>query len=383
MNTILAVETSCDDTAAAIVRDGINVLGCALHSQIPDHHKYGGIVPEIASRKHIENIIKVIELALQQAFLSTENRPHPEGEDGVDFHSNMCQFLELNVAFKGIEAIAVTIGPGLIGSLLIGLSVAKAMAFALDIPIIPVDHLEGHIYASLLTCPGIRFPFVCLVVSGGHTDIYFVNGHGDYKLLGQTRDDAAGEAFDKVAKVLGLGYPGGPLIDKLSTRGDPAKINFPRAYLEKGSLDFSFSGLKTAVYNYVKFEKGRYMENRQPESDSKEKEFLSHYDQEWMASVSASFQEAVIDVLVSKVMDAIALTGAKTLALGGGVASNSRLRERLRYICKEEGIILVIPSPHLCVDNASMIGAAGFFNQTRATKDWSITAQDSRVIRGI
>ncbi len=337
MRLILSIETSCDETAAAVVKDGVNILGSALHTQIPDHHKYGGVVPEIASRKHMETIIHVIKTALEEACLT----------------------------LREIEAVAVTIGPGLIGSLLVGLSVAKAMAYAGNLPIIPVDHLEGHIYASLLTCPDIVFPFVCLVVSGGHTDLYLVRDHGKYELLGRTRDDAAGEVFDKVSKFLGIGYPGGPVIDKLARRGDPTNIKFPRAYLEKGSLDFSFSGLKTSVCNYIRYEKGR----RISRSD----------DPETIASIAAGFQEAVVDVLVSKALDAVLKTGVETLAVGGGVASNSRLRERLECECKEKGLDIVIPSPEFCVDNACMIGVAGFFNQKRATRDWSITARDSRV----
>jgi N6-L-threonylcarbamoyladenine synthase len=340
MRLILAVETSCDETAAAVVKDGISILGSALHSQIRDHHRYGGVVPEIASRKHIETIIHIIKTALNEAGL----------------------------ILNEIDAIAVTCGPGLIGSLLVGLSAAKAMAFARDLPIIPVDHLEGHIYASLLSCPDIPFPFTCLVVSGGHTDLYFVKDHGKYKLLGQTRDDAAGEAYDKVAKFLGLGYPGGPVIDNLARQGDPKKIKFPRAYLEQGSLDFSFSGLKTAVCNYIRYEKGQ--------QDSRSD------DPKLVASIAAGFQEAVVDVLVAKCMDAVEKTGSHTIAIGGGVASNSLLRKRIEYEGKERDLNVVIPPPQYCVDNACMIGVAGFFNQNRATRDWGLTAQDSR-IKGI
>ncbi|MBN2373138.1 tRNA (adenosine(37)-N6)-threonylcarbamoyltransferase complex transferase subunit TsaD [bacterium] len=376
MNVILAVETSCDETAAAIVKNGVHILGSSIYSQIHDHHKYGGVVPEIASRKHIETIIRIIRNV----------------------------FDESGLIFKEIEAIAVTTGPGLIGSLLVGLCVAKALAFAWDLPFIPVDHLEGHIYASFFVRPDIEFPFVCLVVSGGHTDLYLVKGHGDYALLGQTRDDAAGEAFDKVAKVLGLGYPGGPVIDKLARQADPAKINFPRAFLEKGSMDFSFSGLKTAVCNYVRYGKGKDIletnaheesgatddKNRRSVSEinpngpsklprgMKIEPILEAKDQGQIMSIAAGFQEAVIDVLVGKSMEAMTKTGVHTLAIGGGVASNTRLRERLEQACRERGVDLVIPPPHLCVDNASMIGAAGYFNQERATRDWSIAAHDCR-----
>jgi len=348
MNTILAIETSCDETAAAIIMGGTEVLGSVVYSQIPDHHRYGGVVPEIASRKHIETIIHVLALTFEQSSLT----------------------------IKDIEAVAVTIGPGLIGSLLVGLSVAKSIAYAMDIPIIPVDHLEGHIYSSILTSAYIEFPLVSLVVSGGHTDLYLVRGHGDYELLGQTRDDAAGEAFDKVAKLLGLGYPGGPIIDRLAGSGDCRMLSFPRAYLERGSLDFSFSGLKTAVYNYIKFEMDKAAGADQRESVPP---LTASITQAWIAGVSASFQEAVVDVLVAKAVDAISQTGTKTLAVGGGVASNSRLRERLKSTCSEKGIALILPPPKLCVDNACMIGAAGYFNQNRATKDWSINARDSRV----
>ncbi|MGA1845170.1 MAG: tRNA (adenosine(37)-N6)-threonylcarbamoyltransferase complex transferase subunit TsaD [bacterium] len=337
MRVLLAIETSCDETAAAVVRDGTSILGNALHSQIPDHHKYGGVVPEIASRRHIETIIRIIAMAMDEATFTMQM----------------------------LDGIAITVGPGLIGSLLVGLSAAKAIAFAADLPLIPVDHLEGHIYASILTCPDIPFPFVSLVVSGGHTDLYLVKGHGEYELLGRTRDDAAGEAFDKVAKFLGLGYPGGPVIDELARTSDPHAITFPRAYLERDSLDFSFSGLKTAVCNHIRFE-------RDPG------EGIGH-DSASVASIVAGFQEAVVDVLVSKAMEAVKRTGVHALAVGGGVASNSRLRERLDRACRDQGITIVIPPPRLCVDNACMIGAAGFFNQGRATRDWSITAQDTRV----
>lgn len=335
MRNILGVETSCDETAAAIVKDGIYILGSCVHTQIPDHHKYGGVVPEIASRRHIETIIRVLQITFDEAGLS----------------------------LGCIEGIAVTIGPGLIGSLLIGLSVAKAIAFARNLPLIPVDHLEGHIYSTVLTRPDIGFPFVCLVVSGGHTDLFLVKGHGEYQLLGQTRDDAAGEAFDKVAKLLGLGYPGGPVIDKMAQKGDPKKIDFPRAYLEKGSLDFSFSGLKTAVFNYVRYEEGA--------------QNCISIDKD---SIAASFQEAVVDVLIAKAMGALMQTGTNTLAVGGGVASNTRLRQRLKQVCEGKGVDLIMPSPEFCVDNACMIGAAGFFNQKRAGKDWAITARDNRLI---
>ncbi len=337
MRLILAIETSCDETAAAIVKDGVSVLGSALHSQINYHHRYGGVVPEIASRKHIETIIHIIKTALDDAGL----------------------------ILNEIDAIAVTCGPGLIGSLLVGLSVAKAIAFARNLPIVPVDHLEGHIYASLLTCPDIVFPFTCLVVSGGHTDLYFVKDHGKYELLGQTRDDAAGEAYDKVAKFLGLGYPGGPVIDKLAGQGDPKRIKFPRAYLERGSLDFSFSGIKTAVCNYIRYEKGQNLTGIE--------------DTDLVASIAAGFQEAIVDVLVAKCIDAVERTGSRTLAIGGGVASNSLLRKRIGYECKERDLNVVIPPPEYCVDNACMIGVAGFFNQNRATQDWSLTAQDTRI----
>lgn len=339
MNIILAIETSCDETAAAILRDGINILGSTVHSQVLDHHKYGGVVPEIASRKHIEYIIPVIRAALQNASLTLEE----------------------------IDAIAVTTRPGLIGSLLIGLSAAKSIAFALDVPIIPIDHLEGHIYATILTNPGIKFPFVCLVVSGGHTDLYYITGHGQYELLGQTRDDAAGEAFDKVAKVLGLGYPGGPVIDRMSIKGNPNAIDFPRAYLEKGSLDFSFSGLKTSVFNYIKFQ-DKGIPIQQEDRDMR------------LSDIAASFQEAVVDVLIAKSMAAVEKTCVKNLSIGGGVAANSRLRERMKAVCEDQGIALTIPPMQFCVDNACMIGCAAFFNQERATRDWALNAHSDRDI---
>ncbi|MGA1867175.1 MAG: tRNA (adenosine(37)-N6)-threonylcarbamoyltransferase complex transferase subunit TsaD [bacterium] len=328
---ILGIETSCDETAAAVVKDGKHILSAIVHSQIKDHHKFGGVVPEIASRKHIEYIIQVVDTALYEARSS----------------------------LKKIDALAVTCGPGLIGSLLIGLSVAKALAFSQNLPIIAIDHLEAHIYASFLMSSNIEFPFLSFIISGGHTDIYLVKGHGNYTLLGQTRDDAAGEAFDKVAKMLGLGYPGGPIISKLAVSGNPSAIHFPRAHLGKNSLDFSFSGLKTSVFNYLK-----------------EKENRTN-----IPDIAASFQEAVVDMLVNTIIVAQENQKVATITVGGGVASNRRLHDRLCQEMKKKNIHLLIPPPHLCTDNAAMIACAAYYNRDRmAYGNWSLNATSRRFI---
>lgn len=318
MTLILALETSCDETSAAVVRDGVDVLANIISSQIDVHRKFGGVVPEVASRKHMELINGVIREALEVA--------------GTDFQS--------------LDAVAATNGPGLVGALLVGVSAAKAMAYALDIPLIAVNHLEGHIYANFLVEPGLDFPLVCLVVSGGHTDLLVMHGHGRYQLVGRTRDDAAGEAFDKVARTLGLGYPGGPLIDKLAQRGNGAAITLPRAYLEEGSLDFSFSGLKSAVINYL-----HNARQRGEEIDR--------------ADLAASFQQAVVDVLVDKTIEAALQSGAKTVLLAGGVAANGQLRSKMSEACAGYLLRLVYPPPVLCTDNAAMIGCAGYYRYLR------------------
>ena len=314
---ILGIETSCDETAASVVKDGKEILSNVVYSQMV-HNKYGGVVPELASREHIRTIVPVIKAALDQAKVSSEK----------------------------IEGVAITYGPGLVGSLLIGLSFAKALSYFLDVPLIGINHIEGHIFANFLEHPEISSPFVCLVISGGHSNLVYVTEKGSYELMGRTRDDAAGEAFDKVAKVLDLGYPGGPLIDKVSKEGKSDFFKFPRAYLEEGSFDFSFSGLKTAVALYV--------------SRLSEEELKSH-----RIDIAASFQEAVVDVLVEKGIRACLKKNTRKIARAGGVARNSRLRERLRVEAEKHHLKVFYPAPILCTDNAAMIAAAGDFHLSR------------------
>jgi N6-L-threonylcarbamoyladenine synthase len=305
---VLGIETSCDETAAACVRGGGEVLSSVVSSQVDLHAEYGGVVPEIASRAHNELIIPVVARAMVEA-----------GVDGAR-----------------IDAVAATTGPGLIGALLVGVSAAKAFALAWDVPFVSVNHLEAHLYAALLEEPDLQFPMVVLLVSGGHTLLVLVEDHGRYRLLGRTLDDAAGEAFDKVARFLGLGYPGGPAVDRIAMEGDPTAIAFPRAMLDDG-LDFSFSGLKTAVVNHVR---------AHPEVST--------------ADVAASFQTAVVDVLVTKARRAAQATGARAMALGGGVAANSLLREQFLTCCTDEGVQGFLPSRAMCTDNAAMIASAGW-----------------------
>ena len=309
---VLGIESSCDETAAAVVRDGQQILSSVVSSQVDFHNKYGGVVPEIASRKHIEAVVPVVEEALERAELTID----------------------------GIEGIAVTRGPGLVGSLLIGVSFAKALAYVTGLPLIGVNHLEGHLTSIFLEKPDMTFPFVGLVVSGGHTNLYYVKGRGDYTFVGQTRDDAAGEAFDKVAKLLGLGYPGGIVIDRMAREGSATAIDFPRALMAKDSLDFSFSGIKTAVLHYVK----RHEEEISSES---------------IKDIVASFQEAVVDVLVTKVFQAASKYGVETVVIAGGVAANTRLREKMTLTSEQENVSVFIPSPALCTDNAAMIAVVG------------------------
>ena len=315
---ILALETSCDETSAAILQDGTEILSNIISSQIDVHKKFGGVVPEVASRKHLELINGVIKEALEQA-----------GND-----------------FSRLSAVAVTYGPGLVGALLVGVAAAKAIAYAQDIPLLGVNHLEGHLYANFLVEPGLEFPLLCLVVSGGHTDLVVMSGHGSYQVVGRTRDDAAGEAFDKVARTLELGYPGGPLIDRLATQGDEDAVVLPRAYLEKGSLDFSFSGLKSAVINY------RHRSLQRGEEIDR-------------AGLAASFQRAVVDVLVDKTLEAAVRFDVKTVLLAGGVAADRRLRDALALGCSARGLHLVIPPPVLCTDNAAMIACASYYKFLR------------------
>lgn len=313
---ILAIETSCDDTGAAVLINGRTILSSLVSSQVAVHQKYGGVVPELASRKHLEMIVSMVREALERADLALEE----------------------------IDGIAVTQGPGLVGSLLVGLSFAKSIAFARKIPFIGVNHLEAHLSAIFLEERAPRFPYVGLVVSGGHTALFHVEGFGRYRLMGQTRDDAAGEAFDKVAKWLGLGYPGGPLIDRLASKGDPRAIRFPRASLPGDSFDFSFSGLKTAVVNMVKAHP----------------RFSEGLPVGVVRDIVSSFQEAVVDVLVKKTFQAARHLGLKRVVLSGGVAANRRLRERMSEVASEEKVRLYLPSPEFCTDNAAMVGLVGY-----------------------
>ncbi|HEX2700535.1 MAG TPA: tRNA (adenosine(37)-N6)-threonylcarbamoyltransferase complex transferase subunit TsaD [Acidimicrobiales bacterium] len=306
---VLGVETSCDETAAAVVDDGQRVLSSVVSSQVDLHAAFGGVVPELASRAHVELLTPVIAEAMLEA-----------GVEGSD-----------------LGAVAATVGPGLVGSLLVGLSAAKALALVWDVPFVGVNHLEGHIYASFLEEPDLEPPLVVLLVSGGHTLLVAMEGPGRYRLLGATLDDAAGEAYDKVARFLGLGYPGGPAIDRLAMQGDPHAVAFPRGLLHEG-YDFSFSGIKTSVVTYVR---------KHPEVNT--------------ADVAASFQEAVVDVLVTKAQRAAAEIGATGIVLGGGVAANSRLRERILDACIADGLRGFLPSREMCTDNAAMIAAAGWW----------------------
>ena len=310
---ILGIESSCDETAAAVVKNGREVLSNIISSQIVIHRKFGGVVPEIASRKHIENVMPVIDAALQEAKVSLED----------------------------IDAVAVTYGPGLVGALLVGLSAAKSLAWASNKPLIGVNHLEGHVFANFLADPELEPPFMALVVSGGHTALLKVTGYNSFELLGQTRDDAAGEAFDKIARIMGLPYPGGPEIEKLALEGNPLAINFPVAKLD-APYEFSFSGVKSAVINYVHNQQQAKREiNR--------------------ADVAASFQHAVVDALVQKAVHALQETGLKKIVLAGGVSANKTLQNTLADAVAKVGAQLVHPTPILCTDNAVMIGCRGYF----------------------
>ena len=315
---ILAIETSCDDTSVAVIEDGVGILANVVSSQTDIHSKFGGVVPEEASRKHLELINHVIAEALSQA----------------------------GMGFDDLDAVAVTYGPGLVGALLIGVSAAKAIAFGLDIPLIGVNHIEGHIYANFLAEQDISFPLLSLVVSGGHSSLVHMEKHGSFRLTGATRDDAAGEAFDKIARAMGLGYPGGPVIDRLAREGDESLITFPKAYLEAGSFDFSFSGLKSAVMNYM----------RKAERDGVEIN---------RADLAAGFQKAVVDVLVDKTIAAAKEAAVNTVLLAGGVASNSKLRQELHDRAAMSGFRVVIPPPVLCTDNGAMVGAAAYYKYLR------------------
>lgn len=311
---ILAIESSCDETAAAVVKNGREVLSNIIYSQIALHTEYGGVVPEIASRKHIEKINQVIDQALRQS----------------------------GKGLSDMNAIAVTYGPGLVGALLVGVSAAKAISFASGIPLVGVHHIEGHISANYIENKALEPPFICLVVSGGHSHLVVVSDYGEYEIIGKTRDDAAGEAFDKVARAIGLGYPGGPKIDQVSKEGNPDAIHFPRAKITDGEYDFSFSGLKSAVLNYLNSCQMKGEEINQ-------------------ADVAASFQKAVIDVLVDHSMEAVKKFGYQKFAIAGGVASNTSLRSALEVACQKERIEFCYPSPVFCTDNAAMIGVAGYY----------------------
>jgi N6-L-threonylcarbamoyladenine synthase len=309
---VLGIETSCDETAADVVVDGKNIRSSVVSSQIDVHHPYGGVVPELASRKHIEAIVPVVNTALSDA--------------GIDS--------------KALDAVAVTRGPGLVGALLVGFCFAKAFSFALEIPWVGINHLEGHINSVFLESDPPPFPFVALLASGGHTSIYHVTSHTRYELMGQTRDDAAGEAYDKVAKMLGLGYPGGAVIDRLAQKGEPENISFPRPFIDKSSFDFSFSGLKTAVRRYIQVHSDDYLEQ--------------------IPDIEAGFQEAVVDVLSYKIVHAAMAKGCDHVAVVGGVAANNRLREKIRHDAERKGLTVHIPSVELCGDNAAMIAAVGY-----------------------
>lgn len=312
---ILAIESSCDETSAAVVVNGREVLSNVIASQISTHEKYGGVVPEVASRMHIEAVSGVVEEAL----------------------------LEANITLDKIDAIGVTYGPGLVGALLVGLQFAKGLAFSSKKPLVGVNHIEGHICANYIQHKDLKPPFVSLVVSGGHTFIVHVKDYGKYEVIGQTRDDAAGEAYDKVARALGLGYPGGPKIDKLAKEGNPKAIVFPKANFHEETLDFSFSGVKSAVLNYLNKCKIQNIEVNK-------------------ADVAASFQQAVVDVLKDNVLLTCKKKNVKTIAIAGGVASNSTLRETLTNAASKRGIEVLFPAPILCTDNAAMIGSAAYFN---------------------
>ena len=318
---ILAIETSCDETAAAVIKNGREVLSNIISSQIELHKLYGGVVPEIASRKHIEKINQVIEEALSEA----------------------------GVTLQDMDAIGVTYGPGLVGALLVGVAEAKAISFATGKPLIGVHHIEGHISANYIENEALKPPFLCLVVSGGHTHLVLVKEYGEYQIIGKTRDDAAGEAFDKVARAIGLGYPGGPKIDEQAKEGDREAITFPRAHIEGSPYDFSFSGLKSAVLNYI---------------NSME---MKHADIN-RADVAASFQNAVVDVLVTKTIAAAKEHGMKQVAIAGGVAANSALRLAMAEACRENDLDFSHPAFIYCTDNAAMIGTAAYYEYIKGVR---------------
>ena len=321
MSLLLAIESSCDETSVAVVKNGREILSNIIDTQIPIHEKYGGVVPEIASRNHIEAISRVTKLALKEA----------------------------NVTFEDIDAVTPTYGPGLVGALLVGLSYGKALSFATNKPLVGVNHIQGHIAANYITHKDLKPPFLCVMMSGGNTQLVYVKNYTEFEVLGKTRDDAIGEAFDKVARAIGLGYPGGPKIDKLAKEGNPLAISFPKAKVADAPYDFSFSGLKSAVLNYLN---GCKMKN-QPIVE---------------ADVAASFQKAVVDVLVEHSMWAIDEYGFDKFAIAGGVASNSALRMAMEEACRKKDIKFYHPSPIFCTDNAAMIGVAGYYEYLAGTR---------------
>ena len=325
---ILAIESSCDETAASVVKNGRTILSNVISSQIALHTLYGGVVPEIASRKHIEKINQVVEAALKEA----------------------------DVTLDDIDAIGVTYGPGLVGALLVGVAEAKAIAYAKKKPLVGVHHIEGHVSANYIEHPDLEPPFLCEIISGGHTHLVIVKDYGSFEILGRTRDDAAGEAFDKVARAIGLGYPGGPKIDKLAKEGNPHAIDFPRAHMEDAPYDFSFSGVKSAVLNHLN--KCRMTGEPIVEAD-----------------IAASFQQAVVDVLVDNAIRAAKDYHMDRLAIAGGVASNGALRAAMEAACEKEGIRFYRPSPIFCTDNAAMIGVAAYYEYQKGTRHgWDLNA---------
>ncbi len=330
----LGIETSCDETSASVVEDGRKIRSNIISSQVKIHSRYGGVVPELASRHHVEQVTQVVDQALDQA----------------------------GVSLQQIDLLGATCGPGLIGALLVGLSYAKALAFAGGIPFIGVHHIEGHIHAVTLE-QDVPTPYLSLVVSGGHTALIHVKNFGDYRILGKTRDDAVGEAYDKVAKMMGLGYPGGPVIDRLANEGNPGFVRFPRSMLKDGSLDFSFSGLKTAVLNFL-------LRNGWAPEGEGAKGLKEH-----RSDIAASFQEAVLEVLITKTMTALRREGLERVTLGGGVAANGMLRKRLTEAAAKEGAVCYLPSSILCTDNAAMIAAvASRYRVQGISDDFSLNA---------
>lgn len=340
---ILGIESSCDETAAAVMENDSRLLSNVVNTQIDIHSKYGGVVPELASRKHLEDIHPVVSEALTRAGKSLDE----------------------------IDIIAVTQGPGLIGSLLVGLSFAKAISLVKHIPYVGIDHMAGHLLSVFLGTEKPQFPYIALVASGGHSSIFRVTAPDDYILLGRTRDDAAGEAFDKVAKILGLGYPGGPIISSLSKKGNPEAIQFPRSWLEHGSLDFSFSGIKTSVANYVK---------KNPIVSSTENEGIDS-PENLLENICASFQEAVVDVLVEKTLTCALQQKIKTVVLAGGVSANLRLRQVMEERGKQKGLEVFMPSIEFCTDNAAMVALAGYYRRNDATTTYDMDVYSRTIVK--